>query len=205
MEDTIKNLVAWRRAEVVERIGEWQSRGLKVVDVPVLITCLDGMPTVDLLELMGAEESRCAVAAYLLSNDPSYRCREVGVSELWEEQPFPRYLISLLYLAMMDGAASGWHCLVDELWRNVTTTNQPFGPELLRDLLKDILPRGELLNRVVELAASGVPNSDFISGNLFYSMQYSKAEIRTVVGTLLAGAADESRRGGLRAVVKRYG
>lgn len=205
MESKIAELAGWRRGEVVARVQDWQSRGLKKVHIDVLISCLDRMPVAEFLGLLGSEEERTALVKYLLDHDPTHGSPEVSIEEMWSEEPFPRHLIALLFLGMLDTLGQSWVGVREELWRNLTTTGELYGPALLRDLLKDLFSREELLVRSVDLAASGVDDREFLGTNLFYSMRFSKTEIRSAVDGLLDHEQDKERISRLRAVKKKYG
>ncbi|HEX7184806.1 MAG TPA: hypothetical protein VF756_23470 [Thermoanaerobaculia bacterium] len=206
-----------RQTEILARVLVWAETSVRdrVVrkaelefDVPLLITELAELDVCSLLDALAKDFDEPTLHnffAYVLAEDPSIaRSGGVRMERLFEEQPFPRYVVALLYLAVMDCHDHDFRALAGPIWSNVLAARHLFWPELLTEMLLRVEPKEVLLERALLLSSSEVEHERFLGENLLYDLPVGRTVLRQRLKGASQGEADPVKARRYKELYKRY-
>lgn len=203
--EVLARIVAWGEASVRDRLSRKPDLDF---DVPLLITELADLEVCSLFSTLVedlGEQGLHEFLLYLLAEDPSLATPEGALMErLFAEKPFPRYVVALVYLMVMDCSEHDFRALTESIWSNILAGRHHFWPELLTAVLVRLEPTEILLERAVLLAASEIEHERFIGENLLYGLPIRREVLRQRLKQASDSEADPVKVRRYKDLYKRY-
>lgn len=203
--EILARVLAWAETPVRDRVGR---KADLEFDVPLLITELAELDVCGLLDALAAHFDEPSLHDFFLSvlaEDPSLASPGgVRMERLFEERPFPRYVVALLYLMVMDCHDYDFQALARPIWSNLLAARHLFWPELLTEVLLRVEPKEALLERALLLSSSEVEHERFLGENLLYGLPVGRTVLRQRLKEASQGEADPVKARRYKELYKRY-
>lgn len=200
---------------IMRRVLAWKEQGIRqkanarpeAWNVPLLITELSDLPVCDLLRDLKADFDVSELDEFfrlVLDRDPSQGVDVSNTADFLREEPFPRHLVSLVYLMIMDCSDHDFVPLREAVWRNILERRHIFWPELLVEIFGRLEPAAVTCERAMQLAMSEDEHARFIGENILYSIPVSREERRRILAGVIRGEDDPGARRRYNQIRRKY-
>jgi len=216
-------------AELIERILHWRSEEIRgflderhelELDVVALTKWLSGPPLggrlgLDVKELhavldQGFEREDLVQAMIaVLEKDPSIEGKPLAsAGGLFEETPFPRHVVALIYLMLIHCSRYDFSGLGEAVWVNLLNARHPFGERVLLRVLGRFFSDEELTERALDVVAAGDERIEYLALQILYGLhggRHAREELRECLLKRIDQEESLSRTQYYRTLYKKLG
>jgi len=144
------------------------------------------------LNMRYGEEEVVTFMKEVLALDPSQTQKGlIFFDEMLHEKPFPRFVVTLVYLIILECFHDTQSSLAESAWSNIIRCKHQFWPELLVDVLGRLLSKEALVKRAVYCIASESAFERTLGDDIIYGLRITDEQVSQLIEQVISNGTDK--------------